>query len=105
MTNGDFDPQVFFAEERAILEELLRRLKADSETARILAAHTLELAAQVAAARIRGEDTTVAERAIKASIRNLRAIVSLKVANAMIGYIEGALIRVAQVAGGILVTL
>ena len=98
-TPKKFDPKAFVREEKKVIEELLSRFYV--ETAEDVKAKTfeaLELAAGIAAAKLAGDDTTVAVRALLGAKSNLFSLCATRTAMALLGYMEGALYRAAKVA-------
>ncbi len=99
-----FPTESFVANEKAVISELLDRMGQTSFEIRQAADEALVLGAEIAAARLRAENTDIAERALKVVLANLKAAAAVEVASAIVGYIEGALVRVATTAGAALIT-
>lgn len=98
-----FDPERFVHDELGALSNFIERVAGrTSDVLRSEAAELLELSAKIAAARLAGQDTSVAENALRASVANLKAFASMEVAYSILGYLEGLLTRSAGAAGAIL---
>lgn len=80
--------------EKAALGELLGKFDEDSEDLRKFAAEALSLSADIAVAELRGEDTEVAQKAMRSIVLNLKAIGSARVAYTVVGHIEDVLGRI-----------
>ena len=100
-----FDAEAFVKEEQNHLSILLDRLEQVSIETRQFAAEALTLAAAIAADKLEGKSTDVAEDALKAVKANILAAARIQTAHVVFGYIEGAIIRVAATVGRILVGL
>lgn len=95
----------FIEGEKAALNAVLHGLGAGSEEMRAHAASALDLSAAILAAKLQGQDTTIAEASLTAVRSNLVSASSSMVAQAVSTSISGILIRVATIAGKVLLAL
>ena len=99
------EAEQFIESRKAALAALLTSLGDDSVETREEAAKILDISAKILAGRLKGEDVSFSEQALKALKSNLKSIASADVQRTTLAFVEDSLIQLATTVGRIILLI
>ncbi len=84
------------------LNQLLTKLTIDGQEAKALARGLVEISVQVTTARLLGEDTAIAEKALSAAAKNLATATTITAARRVSSFADELIVRVGIVASRVI---